>query len=246
MATWLPIRKTLAAASAGAAIALFAVACEEVGGPGSPSGAEVDVQATVEAALQATVTASGGPGGTGPETSPPAAADRPGAAPAPPEAPKPKFSGFDFELGEGTFWEYRWEAKSSFFAARGSSSDSDSGTFRVTLGPQQEIHGINAYELKVSGKHQVEDEDRSFAPRWRYIAVADNQVLVSEDGEKLVVLFDARAGEWPGSGFFTTRMSPKTLYEARDGSIPKPVGRVARSSARPRPGSKSLDEQEQV
>ena len=133
------------------------------------------------------------------------------------EAPKPKFVGFDFKLSEGAFWEYQWETKSRYSAARGSSSDSDSGTFRVTLGPPKDIHGVTAYEVNVSGKHQVTDEDRSFAPRWRYIAVADDQMLVSEDGETLVVLFDARAGEWPGSGFFTPN-PPKDTDGRREDS----------------------------
>ena len=104
------------------------------------------------------------------------------APPAAPEAPKPKFAGFDFELREGAFWEYYWEVQSSYSAARGSSRDSDSGTFRVTLGPGKEIEGVAAYEVKVTGKHQVDDKDRSFAPRWRYIGAADGKLLVSRDG----------------------------------------------------------------
>ena len=197
-------------------VLLMAVACVESGGSASRGVGEADGQVV------------SAPDATAEDRAPksPAAARlkaEPVVEEAPLEAPEAKFDGFDFSLSEGAFWEYRWETKSSYFAARSSSSDRDNGTFRVTLGRPRDIHGVMAYEVMVSGKHRVDDEDRSFAPRWRYIAVADDQMLVSKDGERLVVLFDARAGEWPGSGFFTTRMKPETLYEAKDGRISGPV-----------------------
>ena len=214
-------RSALAPLFVSAAILLIAVACVESGGPAS-SGGGVEEQVMSAPEASAEDSSSRGPAPVEPESEAPAEG-QPLVEQARSESPKPRFLGFDFRLNEGAFWEYRWETKSSYFAARGSSSDSDSGAFRVTLGAPKEIHGVTAYEVNVSGKHQVTDEDRSFAPRWRYIAVANDQMLISGDGETLVVLFDARAGEWPGSGFFTTRMKPETLYEARDGRIPQPV-----------------------
>ena len=202
----------------GAAILATAVACVESDRPGSPGGGKVDEQVVSESETLAEDRTRRGSATTPTEAE--AAADSQSVLE---EASRPKFAGFDFRLDEGAFWEYRWETKSSYFAARGSSSDSDSGTFRVTLGQPKEIHGVTAYEVTVSGKHQVADEERSFAPRWRYVAVTDDQMLVSGDGETLVVLFDARAGEWPGSGFFTTRMKPETLYEAHEARIPQPA-----------------------
>jgi hypothetical protein len=50
------------------------------------------------------------------------------------------------------------------------------------------------------------------------MAVADNQILVSEDGAGFVILFDAKFGAWPGSGFFT-RFPSEKLFEANPGTI---------------------------
>ena len=137
-------------------------------------------------------------------TSAPAARE-PTAVPA---TPGPKLPGFDFQVGEGTFWEYEWESQSGTFCrdCRGGPTI-NSGTFRVTLGPPKEIEGITAYEIQVMG------ESGGFAPRWSYLAVADNLILVSNDGFSFIVLFDGQEGKWPGSGFFTTNFKSKDLYE---------------------------------
>ena len=200
------MRSPLAQIFIGGTITLVSIACGA--SPASPAAADLEARPT-GAVSSAPTAASAAPA----DDSAPAAR---------PETPEPKFAGFDFALNEGTFWEYRWEAKSSFFAARGSNSDSDSGTFKVSLWAQKEIDGVVAYEVKVTGKHQVDDEDRSFAPRWRYIGMADDKILVSLDGQSMVVLFDAGAGEWPGSGFFTTRMKAETLQKARSGTLSGP------------------------
>ena len=138
--------------------------------------------------------------------------------PSPTPASLAKFAGFDFQLREGVFWEYKWEYKSSTFCrdCRGGPT-TGSGTFRVTLGLPKVIEGVTAYEVHLVGKHRLEGSstDRSFAPRWRYMAQEDSRILVSEDGVTLVVLFDGQEGEWPGSGFFTTRFKAKDLYERK-------------------------------
>ena len=79
------------------------------------------------------------------------------------------------------------------------------------------IEGIAAYEVRLTGKHKLNDSstDRSFAPRWQYMAVENSRILVSEDGVTLVVLFNGQEGEWPGSGFFTTRFKANDLYEGK-------------------------------
>ena len=140
------------------------------------------------------------------------------SSPSPTPASLVKFAGFDYQLHEGTFWEYKWEYKSSTFCrdCRGGAT-TDLGTFRVTLGPPKVIEGVTAYEVQLAGKHKLKGSstDRSFAPRWQYMALEDSRILVSEDGVSLVVLFDGQEGEWPGSGFFTTRFKAKDLYEGK-------------------------------
>ena len=138
--------------------------------------------------------------------------------PSPTAVTQVKFPGFDFQLSPGTFWDYRWEYRSSSFCrdCRGGPTI-DSGTFRVTLGPPRVIQGVTAYEMQLAGKHTLESSstDRSFGPRWRYMGLADNRILVSKDGATLVVLFDGQEGEWPGSGFFTTRFKSTKLFDGK-------------------------------
>lgn len=128
----------------------------------------------------------------------------------------PAFSGFDFTLSEGDFWEYSWDYSYSYTGYGSTTSENDSGTFRVTLGSTKEIDGITAYEVEVTGKSQVDSTD--LAPRWDYLALADNKLLGSDDGTTLTTIFDAQEGVWPGSGFFTS-FSSEDLFTATEGTI---------------------------
>jgi hypothetical protein len=129
----------------------------------------------------------------------------------------PLFSGFDFKLKGGDFWEFQWDYQSSYVDSRTSSTKKGTGRFRITLGGATTIGGVFAHQVNVSGKSGYDDTS-DFAPRWKYIAVANNQILVSEDGTKLVTLFDAQKGMWPGSGFFAALASDK-LFTASQGTI---------------------------
>jgi hypothetical protein len=120
------------------------------------------------------------------------------------------FDGFDFALQEGDFWEYGWTTDSSSYAQGSDGSSSTStGTLRITLGPPSSIGDVTAYAIEYSGS--------GFVPRWTHLAVSDNRLLVSNDGETFAVLFDAR-GTWPGSGFFAT-FSADILYTATEGTL---------------------------
>ena len=133
------------------------------------------------------------------------------------ETTPPVFSGFDFTLSEGDFWEFQWDYyKNSWAQGSSGSTTRDSGTFRVTLGSTKEIDGVTAYEVQVTGKSGLSDKD--FAPRWKYFAVNDNQILGSEDGTTLVTLFDAQNSAWPGAGFFTS-ISSSALVTGNEGQI---------------------------
>jgi len=91
----------------------------------------------------------------------------------PTSTPKPKFPDFDFTVGQGTFWEYRWSyTDQSCAQGSGCSTKKDEGRFQVTLGSQTEIQGVTMYVVQLSGKHRVavSDVTRDFAPRWRYLA----------------------------------------------------------------------------
>jgi hypothetical protein len=133
------------------------------------------------------------------------------------ETDAPKFDGFDFVLSEGDFWEYQWDSYVNKWAqgSGGSTTETD-GTFRVTLRSSRAIDGVTAYEVYLSGIPG--SSNAGFAPRWKYIAVADNKILGSEDGETLSTIFDAQEGAWAGGGFFISFLSDY-LYTAQDGNI---------------------------
>ncbi len=157
------------------------------------------------------------------DAGPPPAAPQPETSPSPtpvarvPEptpTPAPEFEGFDFEVGEGTFWEYRWSSTSRSCAqGSGCSTKEDSGVFWVTLGTPTEIQSVTAYQVTLTGN------PGTFAPPWRYIAVQDNRILGSRNGSSLAVLFDGQSGVWAGSGFFETRFDSDELSEAKAGSL---------------------------
>ena len=182
-------------------------------------------------ALAAMLFVACGPSDTIPKSTPsPQATDAPASGRATPTptptasptpTPRPKFSDFDFEVGQGTFWEYRWSyTDRSCAQGSGCSTKKDEGRFQVTLGAPREIQGVTTYEVQLSGKHRVAlpGVTRDFAPRWRYLAVSDNRILGSS-GSALTVLFDGLLGKWAGSGYFTDRFNANELIEARTSSI---------------------------
>ena len=145
----------------------------------------------------------------------------PASTPAPTPTPAARFPGFDLEVTQDTFWEYRWSyTQRSCAQGSGCSTKEDEGLYRVTLGPPREIQGVTAYEIQLTGKHKVAlpDVTRDFAPRWEYLAVSDNGIHGSL-GSGLTVIFDGQLGKWAGSGYFTDRFSADELIEANRSSI---------------------------
>ena len=134
--------------------------------------------------------------------------------------PQPEFSGYSFDLSEGDFWEYRWSYVDGSCYRFQCSSDKDDGVFQVTLGTPREIENVTVYEMVITGKPAVtvSGENRDFAPRWDYLGVDGDRIVVSS-GSSLVTLFDAGSGKWAGSGYFTTRMKNDELVSARSGSM---------------------------
>lgn len=161
-----------------------------------------------------TITACGGGGGGG------GATGDTGSSGGQVEVPEPEtaaFSGFDFPLQAGNFWEYRWD----YFVRSGGQGISttttrDQGRFWVVLGPERTINGVTAHEVQLYGKSQAPDQ--RFAPRWRYLALAGNRILGSADGTTLETIFDAQKGSWPGGGFFTA-FGSTTLVTARSATL---------------------------
>jgi hypothetical protein len=157
----------------------------------------------------------GGGGGRGPVADSGGGGGDGGGGTPPPAGPA--FSGFDFALAAGNFWEYKWDYYQSSWMQGGSpTSKRDSGRFWVVLGsPAITIQGVSAYPVTIYGKSR--NTDKIFGPRWKYLAMSDNQMLGSTDGASLIPFFDAQLGKWAGGGFFATL--PSTLILAQNGTI---------------------------
>jgi hypothetical protein len=144
------------------------------------------------------------------------------ASRTPTAVPAALFTGYRLEIQEGTFWEYRWVYTDRTCAqGRGCSTEEDRGHFRVTLARPRTVDGVTLYELSVEGRSAVGSSDarRDFAPRWRYLGVADDRIVVSS-GSGLTTLFDAVTGKWAGSGYFADRFDSSELVNATRGNVP--------------------------
>jgi hypothetical protein len=126
------------------------------------------------------------------------------------------FGGFNFGLATGDFWEYRWNYYDDSWAMSDHTITTDSGRYWVVLGAPATIQGKAAYAVTLYGKGQ--HPDGTFVPRWKYLAMVNNQMLGSTDGTTLTTIFDAQTGKWPGGGFFTTLPGTK-LTLAQIGTI---------------------------
>jgi N-acetylneuraminic acid mutarotase len=117
---------------------------------------------------------------------------------------QPVYSGFNFSLATGAYWEFCWAYKHQSWAQGSSPANTyDNGNFRVTLGNPQTIQGVTAYEIIVTGD-SIDVDNHNYAPGWKWIAMDKNKILGSKDGTTLEVIFDANTGKWLGGGFFTT------------------------------------------
>jgi hypothetical protein len=115
----------------------------------------------------------------------------------------PAFSGYDFTLAEGSYWEFGFEDYHRSWYLGDSNTSTDSGIFRITLGAPVIIDGITAYPLNivpVSGDDIADTQ----TIRWQYIALDQGRILGSTDGSSLSVIFDAFQGSQAGGGFFAS------------------------------------------
>lgn len=110
----------------------------------------------------------------------------------------PLYSGFDFALQEGDFWEYRYKY---YFKSWGGGTEIERyyGRFRLTLGVPTMVGGMQAFPVAISGRAN-EGTKVDFRPRWKHLALEDN-VFYGSDGGEMQVIFDAQNGYWLGGGF---------------------------------------------
>jgi hypothetical protein len=108
-------------------------------------------------------------------------------------------------LSTGTFWEYRWDQRTTSSSSSGTSTSRDASRFRVTLGSPTVIEGKLAYAVSVGGL----PPDGWF--RWKFLVADGLKVLGSSDGQELVTLFDPTLASWTGDGFFESFAGAENL-----------------------------------
>ena len=124
---------------------------------------------------------------------------------------EPQFSGLNFELSDGTWWDFRWE-KNSSSAYGGSGSSSSEGAFRLVLGESRTISGVRMYEMDVIGS------TGDMEPEWQYLGVKNNILYGSESGFSAVQLFNGLTGSWQGNLFFGQVYNDDSYYFAQERS----------------------------
>ncbi len=100
-------------------------------------------------------------------------------------------------LQAGDYWEFEWtETTITFAQGSGTSTDSKSGIFRVTLGTPQVLGGKAAFPVSISGNANIK-------PIWTYLAADGPALLGTLEGVAYSTILGGEAGGWKGSGFFT-------------------------------------------
>jgi N-acetylneuraminic acid mutarotase len=146
------------------------------------------------------VSCSGGGGGGGgsndddPDPVPPAAGGTP----------------LEVTLSQGDYWEFFWQSETVTFAQPNTTtSDTDVGRYRITLGSPVMISGLNAFPLIISG--ETTDGTLDMGPRWQYIAIDNDILWGSQDGQALHRIYDGSTGNWTGGGFFVEFADAETI-----------------------------------
>ncbi len=150
--------------------------------------------------------ACGGGGGGGGEATP---------APAPaPSAPAPAPAGgaptVRAALASGAYLEFLGTASSSSAAPGGSSTASDHGVFRITLGAARRVGGVDGFEVSVTGKTRIGGHE--FRPAWTFLGLAGQRWVGSGDGATLTTLYEPATPQ--SSGFFLKVPGSRTVRAA--------------------------------
>ena len=102
-------------------------------------------------------------------------------------------------LKSGDYFEYLATSTSSVRSASTTSTSSDHGTFRLTLGAPASVGGVDGFAVTASGKTLVGGHE--FTPAWSFVAQHGARWLGSSDGTTLVTLYDPALPSGT-SGFF--------------------------------------------
>jgi Kelch motif len=91
-------------------------------------------------------------------------------------------------LKSGDYFEFLATSASSATSPSTTSTSSDHGTFRLTLGAPATVGGVDGFAVTVSGKTLVGGHE--FTPAWTFVAQYGARWLGSNDGATLVPLYD--------------------------------------------------------
>lgn len=128
-------------------------------------------------------------------------------------------------LSQGTFWEFRARHQEASASPSGTSVSQRIAHLRLELGVPRQIAGVDAFPLQATLDHPL--AGAAIVPRWKYLAASEHQLLGSEDGATLQVLFDGVAGVWSGPAGFWEPFGASALVGARPGTADGDVVHVA-------------------
>lgn len=145
----------------------------------------------------------GGGGGGDPAPTTPTNPTNPSNPSNPSNPTTPTGIPINASLQQGSFIEFAVNTESTTFVQPSStSSTSDFGIFRVTLGAPMTISGVTVFPITVSGDANV--GGTNFAPRWTHIGIQNGSIVGSTNGLTLQTIYNAQTPTALSAGFFIT------------------------------------------
>lgn len=113
-------------------------------------------------------------------------------------------------LQQGTYWEFMANTKAVTFAqGSGTTTATDFGRFRLTLGAPVQISSVTMYPVVLSGDANV--GGTNYAPQWTHIGISNGAILGSIGGGSLQVIFHGTATSGLSDGFFINFAANETV-----------------------------------
>jgi hypothetical protein len=120
----------------------------------------------------------------------------------------PALAGFDLQFKQGDWWLYDWKDVSTtsistpsyapYYGIPTTSTSTDIGTARITLGTPKTILGITFFQVVSEYTGNIYSSNYI---DWQYLASFNNKIYGCKD-DQVFLIFDAQNGAWVGGTFF--------------------------------------------
>ncbi len=113
-------------------------------------------------------------------------------------------------LQQGTYWEFSANTETVTSAqGSGTTSSTDFGVFRLTLGAPVQIGGMTMFPVTLSGKSLVGGSN--FAPRWSYVGISNGSLMGSIAGGAPQTIYNGTTASGAAAGFFISFAASETV-----------------------------------